>query len=295
MTTSRKFTDDITEKDPSTWNSSANHFRNSDLELVYYGYEDCLPNKSWGPGTKGHYKVHYIKSGTGTITYKNQVITMHGGQCFVLYPDTYVYYESSAHDPLHYYWVAFDGANAKYYFQRAQITEDDLVIDVFDEPAMKAAFNKLMSINLERPSKDLEFISVLYSILSALMPEDSPQIASDVVDMDKNASYYIKKSLNCIHGHYAEDISISEIADNLAIDRKYFAKIFKEQLRMPPSTYLANFRLSQACTLLELSDLSIYEIAEKVGYDNPFSFTRAFKRVYDIAPTTYRANYKNTQ
>lgn len=276
------------EHDPSIWNSSVNSYRNSELELVFFGYEECAPNKSWGPGTKGLYKIHYVHCGKGKLFVNNKELPVQEGECFVLYPDTYLYYEADAITPWHYSWIAFDGTNAEYYLKRANIGKEDIVVKTFDRLTLEDAFQKLMKINLSDVTKDLKFISLLYTILSTFIPPEEKNSEKDYV-----SSEHIKSALKYIHEHYTENISITDIAAHLSLERKYFSRIFKEQLRMPPSVYLSNYRLSQACEMLETTNLSISEISQKIGYDNPFSFSRAFKKNYNLSPATYRSQAQN--
>lgn len=272
------------EKDPSIWNSSFDTCRNSELELIFYGYEECAPSKSFGPGQKGAYKIHYVHCGKGSICYKDKWYSVHAGECFIFYPDAYIYYEADVKNPWSYSWVAFNGTNAEFYLKRANITKNDIVVKTFDLPTLEDAFNRLMQINLSDPTKDLKFISLLYTILATFIPVSEP----DQNDNFLHTSAHVKNALEYIRVHYSDKITIAQIASYLSLERKYFAKIFKEQLRMPPQTYLTNYRLSKACELLQNSDMSIYEIAEKVGYDNQFSFSRAFKKFYNISPAAYR-------
>jgi len=53
-----------------------------------------------------------------------------------------------------------------------------------------------------------------------------------------------------------------------------------------------NYRMIKATELLSLTSLSISEISQAVGYDNPLHFSRAFKNVYGISPRTWRKENK---
>ena len=56
--------------------------------------------------------------------------------------------------------------------------------------------------------------------------------------------------------------------------------------------FLIRTRIGQACQLLDLTALSIKEIAAKVGYQDPYYFSRLFKKVTSCSPKTYRATHK---
>jgi transcriptional regulator GlxA family with amidase domain len=55
-----------------------------------------------------------------------------------------------------------------------------------------------------------------------------------------------------------------------------------------PKRYLTRTRLAHAATLLYQTDGSLAEIALQIGYGSEFSFAKAFKRTFGIAPGTYR-------
>ena len=55
-----------------------------------------------------------------------------------------------------------------------------------------------------------------------------------------------------------------------------------------PKEYLTDFRIRQACNLLENSDLSITAIANSVGFENNLYFSKAFRKIKGISPKNYR-------
>ena len=78
---------------------------------------------------------------------------------------------------------------------------------------------------------------------------------------------YFNAILNYIHKNYADNISISDIATANNIDRTYVFKLFQKYLKISPSQYLQQYRLSKACTLLRKTSLSITDISYTVGFN----------------------------
>ena len=56
--------------------------------------------------------------------------------------------------------------------------------------------------------------------------------------------------------------------------------------------YLIQLKMQRACQLLDLSDLRVKEVAAKIGYDDPYYFSRLFSKVMGLCPQTYRNNVK---
>ena len=72
------------------------------------------------------------------------------------------------------------------------------------------------------------------------------------------------------------------------LNRTYFGRIFKETVGKSPQQFLLNYRMTKAAELLKLTNLSISDIGNAVGYPNQLHFSRAFKNVFGISPREWR-------
>ena len=99
----------------------------------------------------------------------------------------------------------------------------------------------------------------------------------------------IKQILDYIAQNYDKEISLSGIADQLNLDPSHVSRLFRQEVHVNFMEYLISVRLSRAKELL-LSDrtASIKEIGSKVGYVNPRSFNRIFKKYEGVTPGEYR-------
>lgn len=98
----------------------------------------------------------------------------------------------------------------------------------------------------------------------------------------------VTKIIDYFHSHYEEEICISEVADMFNIDRRRIAYLFEKITGMTPVQYLMHYRVSKAKELLAITDLTIAEVAEAVGYQDNFYFSRVFKKVMQQSPSQYR-------
>ncbi len=98
----------------------------------------------------------------------------------------------------------------------------------------------------------------------------------------------MKTILQFMEDHFAEHITIREVADYCSYSESYFMKFFKKHLGMGFIQYLNDYRLEQAAERLTETDASITDIAVACGFDNISYFNRSFKKKYDAAPGTYR-------
>lgn len=94
--------------------------------------------------------------------------------------------------------------------------------------------------------------------------------------------------LNFCAGHYRENITVGDIAENLHISRSSVSHIFSARLGIHFCDYLNALRLSDAEELIRNGNYTMTEIAEKAGFPTIRTFNRAFFKQYGMAPTDYR-------
>jgi AraC-like DNA-binding protein len=94
--------------------------------------------------------------------------------------------------------------------------------------------------------------------------------------------------LDYIESHLNEKIIISQLAGLMFISTSHFHKEFQEAFGVSPLQYIQSQRYKKAQSLLATSDLTIHEIANRVGYEQPFPFIRFFKSLYGASPGHYR-------
>jgi len=99
---------------------------------------------------------------------------------------------------------------------------------------------------------------------------------------------YISKALERLHQAPEKKWSLEILATDIGLSRAAFAKRFKLLVGVPMFDYLTHLRIQQACQLLTETDMPLYKIANRVGYESDLAFTRTFKNRLGLTPTAYR-------
>lgn len=99
---------------------------------------------------------------------------------------------------------------------------------------------------------------------------------------------YVSRALALLHARVGEPWTVDALAREVGLSRSALAARFGDVLDMPPMQYLANWRIHAAGHELLNTNKSIAQIAQEVGYESEASFARAFKRVMDVPPATWR-------
>lgn len=137
--------------------------------------------------------------------------------------------------------------------------------------------------------------SELYKIFSALKEEldqaDGLREASIQHKPDTQQQYYIEiiDKVKAFVKDNLQDVTLEKAAATVHLSPAYLSHVFKFKTDITLSDYILNKRLSRAKELLKDSGIRITQISESLGYSNPNNFTRAFKSMYNLTPTEYRA------
>lgn len=101
-------------------------------------------------------------------------------------------------------------------------------------------------------------------------------------------------ALALIDGRLDRAPTVEELAERCALSRNRFTELFKAALGQTPKQYLDQRRLRRAMSLLVHSDQAIAEIAEGLGFCDPFHFSKRFKRLTGESPSDYRHQVRQT-
>lgn len=99
---------------------------------------------------------------------------------------------------------------------------------------------------------------------------------------------FISEAKEYINNNFSQQLSLNKIAGQVFVSPTHFCTIFKNKVGMGFHEYLMKKRMDEAALLISSQKIKMYEVAEKVGYNNPRYFSEAFKRYFGVIPTEYR-------
>jgi len=97
----------------------------------------------------------------------------------------------------------------------------------------------------------------------------------------------LTKALEFIHEHLDRPIYVRDIAKACGYSEPHLRRLFREHLGMSPGEYLKTQRIEVAKQLLRTGRFTVCEVAEKVGFSDPYYFSRTFKSVVYVSPREY--------
>ncbi|WP_251207890.1 AraC family transcriptional regulator [Acetatifactor aquisgranensis] len=261
-----------------------------DLGLYQFGWEQCDPSHSFGPAARNHYLFHLCLSGTGRLFAENSrgesiEYQIKSGQGFLLFPNQVATYIADHELPWEYVWIEFDGLRAKENIELAGFSPSQPVYRARHKDVYEMLKEEMLYIVHHKEETPFHLIGHLYLFMDSLVRSSS---APQTVKGGRLRDFYIKEAFSFIEQNFQNDISVEDIAAACGLNRSYFGKIFHESMGKTPQEFLISYRMTKATELLKLTDLSICDIGNVVGYPNQLHFSRAFKNVYGVSPRDWR-------
>ena len=261
-----------------------------DLGLYQFGWEQCTPSHSFGPVARSHYLFHYVISGTGTLFADDSKGNTHSyqiksGQGFMLFPGQISNYTADQNLPWEYTWIEFDGLHAKEAVELSGLSRDHPVYHARSKDLREEMMKEMLYLIEHKDLPAFHLIGHLYLFLDYLTRS---AVNMSVPRGSKLRDFYIKEAISYIEENFQNEISVEDIAKTCGLNRSYFGKIFKDVMGKSPQEFLLSYRMIKATELLKLSQLSIGDISNAVGYPNQLHFSRAFKKIYTLSPREWR-------
>ena len=107
-------------------------------------------------------------------------------------------------------------------------------------------------------------------------------LAVSDIRLAKAVSFYLQNYMNLV--------GVEDAARVAGISRVFLARLFQQQFGKTPRRFLQEIRYNQIRHLLDTTDLSLTEIANRTGYGSAMALSLAFKREYGVLPGLYRTS-----
>ncbi|MDR1525709.1 MAG: AraC family transcriptional regulator [Tannerella sp.] len=251
------------------------------------------------PNAKYHYRERtggaaeniliYCEKGKGWIECQGERYRLGPHQMFIIPEKTPHIYGSDAHAPWSIYWIHFRGNNARMFDSVTGriVTIGESASSRYRDRFMlfESMFENLeMGYNME----NLEYISfcLMYFLASVKYLSQYREIRNvKVGDAIQQSIIYMKDNLE-------NRITLDDIAGSVGYSTSHFVSIFTRKTSFSPIEYYNQLRIQKACSLLQFSDLKIKEISFRLGFYDPFHFSKAFVKEMEISPREYRRRYQ---
>ncbi|HWL54759.1 MAG TPA: AraC family transcriptional regulator [Chthoniobacteraceae bacterium] len=151
--------------------------------------------------------------------------------------------------------------------------------------------------NLQSSSREQRHAQAT-ALLKSLLLEYENESGGQMLNLDRGIDLHYQKvisqAIRILDEVPREIASVSQLAERVGYSTDHFSKIFKQISGHSPMEAIISRRIKHACSLLRFSDRSIGNIADHLGYQSPFYFTRQFTKALGMSPAAYRRQHRES-
>jgi len=142
------------------------------------------------------------------------------------------------------------------------------------------------------PCRELETVAGLSRLFTWIQKTGAYEVQSPQEEA-ASATDRIKPVLEYIENNYFMPLTLDDLAAVVGMNPKYFCRVFRSLTHHSPMDYLNFYRIEQAASLLDSSDLSVTEVGSRCGFSESSYFTKVFKKYKNTTPASYRRNLRS--
>jgi len=231
------------------------------------------------------YQLIYIIRGEGIFeSHETGMLKVNQGSMILLFPGVWHRYRPLVETGWDEYYVGFNGKIVDQWVKKNFLTPTNPIIQVGINRDIESIFEMIFSIVKDEKAG---FQQAASGLIIALITNAS------AISKNRNAGgsgidSMITKSKSLMAKNLRGEINIVQLANEIGVGYSWFRKAFKEYTGISPLQFVLQLRLNEAKKLLATSNLMIKEIADELGFESPFYFSRIFKQKCGITAEEYR-------
>ncbi len=220
--------------------------------------------------------------GVGHCRVGDRLSTVGPGQALVIPPNLAHAYWADDDDPWTIWWLHVVGGDLPHFFSTLGVPGDETVVDLHDPyRAVELIESAVAAMERDDTLPNLLTATGAGFALLALL-------AADRAAGSPGGSQVVRQAQDHLRRNLAARTSVPELARTASLSVPHFSALFRAATGGGVVEYTKRLRMARACELLLMTSRGVAEIAESVGYPDPFYFSRQFRTVHGTSPTTYR-------
>lgn len=255
------------------------------MQATNFGHENCEPLHTAGARVHNEWLVHYVVSGSGIFQTKTDTYHPKAGDMFIIHPDQWAYYAADKDDPWTYMWINFYSD-----MEMPRCLQQDILTD----PRIGRLFHSLYKEAQTCRPEDRSYLlyGKLFQLFGLLNDMDAQTTTDDGTYPKPTNHQLIHQAAWFIRNNCLKSITVEDAANHIHMEYSHFLTQFRQIIGITPGKYLANIRLAHAAYYLLHTERSTKRIADELGYSDPGTFSRAFKKQYGLSPQEYAQIYR---
>ncbi|MDR0388002.1 MAG: AraC family transcriptional regulator [Treponema sp.] len=229
------------------------------------------------------FQIVYITKGQGIFNAEGVTYTVNPGSMLLIMPGMRHSYKPVFETGWQEYWVGFNGSFFMKLFREGILSKERLFFQVGLHEQYLNIFDQIFEeVRVQRPLYQFKagvgIMTLLGEVLAHERRKEQPNYYQKIVE---KAKYLMEFNVYGV-------INLPSIAEQIGISPSRLNEIFKTYTAMTPYQYYIHIKILKAERLLEQPDVSVKEVAFRLGFDDQYYFSRLFKNKTGITPSRWK-------
>jgi AraC family transcriptional regulator, arabinose operon regulatory protein len=262
----------------------------------YLARQLYVTDVGWFPRVKGHYcpRVHGAEQNILIVCVKGEGWCEIGGKTEIIRPAQALLiprgkphtYGASTKNPWSIHWVGFLGDDADYYLQMLPHNSWKVHISRNTLKLMRDDFRSMYHcVRLGYAGHNIYYLTHAARHILGLLFYGNRAYAPE---MREQSRYDLDAWIEFMADRIGGSLTLAEMARNAGLSAQHFSNIFRRRTGASPVEFFIHLKIQRACQLLDTTSKGIKEVSRAVGYDDPYYFSRIFRKVMAVSPSHYR-------
>ena len=255
----------------------------SELTVVCGGWERCASDYRIDRNDFEFYGMEYVARGKGVLTVDGSEHKLLPGSIFAYKPFTAHTIRTSPDDPLVKYFIDFSGRAAQQIISRKVLGAHGIAYLHHSQP-IHELYEQTLETGLKGGVLAQRLCSLLLELLS-LRIEENAHTPSEALSRARQS---FERCRGELQKHFRTIQSVSELATLTHFDPAYLSRLFDRFVGESPHEMLTRLKMNEAAAHLIRGRYTVKEVAARVGFSDPYHFSRVFKKHHGIPPARFQ-------
>lgn len=230
----------------------------------------------------------HCEEGRGCVSINGVLHPIAERQLIVIPSGTAHTYWADDEHPWTIRWLHFQGSQAAQYAQLLKTGLAPITLGTTDSETFAGLFGQCFDLlsgsaySTSHRILAMQTLAYAFSLLG-LVPERAEH---------NSQTRHIEAAIRLMNTRIEKSLTLDEIARHVRLSRQHLNHLFKNAVGFAPIDYYLRLKMRRACQLLDLTPLTVQEIAHSLGFKDPYYFSRLFHRTIGMSPTAYRSKVK---
>lgn len=245
------------------------------------------------PNGCGEYILIYCVKGKGYFTLDGVQHEVVENQFFILPAEKPHRYWADEENPWYIYWTHFKGPKAQFIYEKLKGIHEINMGEYSRIDDRISFFDELLNI-MESETKEstVDYVNMSVNhLFSTFIYVDEYRMAKYSTQKASNTSF-ISRATHYMNENIESHLTLEEMASHFCYSKSYFYRQFCKETGYAPVSYFQNLKIKRAAELFANTNMKVNQIALKLGFDDPYYFSRLFKKIMGISPAFYKKQIK---